>query len=97
MKKVFCLLLGLLLCTSLLAGCRSQKKPAETVRPTTMPTVPTTLPETAPTTETTMPTTGTTPSETVDRGNGPADPTDTTAATTPESRGRTVNPMPRSK
>lgn len=97
MKKFFFLALSLLLCISLLAGCRDNE-PMETTRPTMAPettpsTAPTTMPATTPS-ETTLPTTGTTPSETMDHGNGPLDSTDSTAGTNSGAESRTGTPMP---
>ncbi len=72
MKKICILGLCLVLVASLFVGCRSNKQPMETTRPTTAPT-------TMPTRETTAPTQQTTaPTETIDNGNGPLDGTEGT-------------------
>lgn len=96
MKKVFFLGLSLLLCASLLAGCRGNREPMDTTGATMAPTMaPTTVPATMPTTapsETTLPTTGTMPSETIDRGNGPVDGTDSTTGSAPAAEGRSISP-----
>lgn len=101
MKKALILGLSLVLCVSLLAGCRGNKAPMETTMPTTAPaTAPSTTPTTMPTvqpSETTLPTTGTTPDETMDWGNGPMDATDSTTGTGSSQEGRSRNPMPKGK
>lgn len=69
MKKLSILAVGLVLTTSLLAGCGCRNYAAPTTVPTTYPTtVPTTVPTTAPTTQ---PTTAATTEPTIDYGNGP--------------------------
>ena len=98
MKKMICLALSLVLCAAVLAGCRSNNQPMETTRPEPMPsTAPTTMPPATMPSETTLPTTGTIPSETMDRGNGPLDATDSTTSTggtAPQGESRNISPMP---
>lgn len=96
MKKALFLGLSLVLCLSLLTGCRGNR-PMETTAPTKpATTVPTTQPTTVPA-ETTLPTTGTTPRETVDRGNGPLETTDATAGTEGTAESRIMPSMPKVK
>ena len=86
MKKVCTLLTVLVLTLTVLAGCGCRNsKPAETMAPTTLPTVtiaPTTEATTVPTTAATEPST----SSTIPDGNGPLATDDTTATESPNAR-----------
>ncbi len=101
MKKLSILALIMVLTAFVFTGCRNNNKPMETTRPAPAPTTQaTTAPSTQPSTAATQ------PSETMDNGNGPMDPTngadgtvgeDSTGTTNAAPEGRGIAPMPRGR
>lgn len=89
MKKYCIAVLALVLTCSVLTGCRGRNQPMETTAPTTAPTTQATTVPTAPATQATQATQSTQPSETMDRGNAPAD--DSTGSANSGAKGGTNN------